>query len=161
MAALKFLVIHCLATAAGKEITSTQVRKWHTAPVSQGGRGWKQVGYTDILHLNGGIENLVTNDWDDDVELWEITNGVAGMNSKCIHIAYVGGLDITTKKPMDTRTPEQCKALEAYVKRAIKLHPGIQVAGHYQFDSGKACPSFNVPAWLTKIGVKSDNIYNP
>lgn len=50
-----------------------------TAPVSEGGRGWKQVGYTDLFHLNGGVERLVDNNEDANVDPWEITNGAAGL----------------------------------------------------------------------------------
>jgi len=56
MAKLKYLVIHCTATPEGREVSSADIRKWHTSPVAQGGRGWKQVGYTDLFHLNGGVE---------------------------------------------------------------------------------------------------------
>lgn len=53
MAKLKYLVIHCTATAESREVSSADIRRWHTASVSEGGRGWKQVGYTDLFHLNG------------------------------------------------------------------------------------------------------------
>lgn len=49
MAKLKYLVIHCTATAESREVSSADIRRWHTAPVSEGGRGWKQVGYTDLF----------------------------------------------------------------------------------------------------------------
>ena len=41
MAKLKYLVIHCTATAESREVSSADIRRWHTAPVSEGGRGWK------------------------------------------------------------------------------------------------------------------------
>ena len=52
MARLQYLVIHCTATPEGREVTSAAIRHWHTDPVSKGGRGWKQVGYTDMIHLD-------------------------------------------------------------------------------------------------------------
>ena len=90
MAKLKYLVIHCTATAEGREVSSADIRRWHTAPVSEGGRGWKQVGYTDLFHLNGGVERLVDNNEDASVDPWEITNGAAGYNSVSRHIVYAG-----------------------------------------------------------------------
>jgi len=39
MAKLKYLVIHCTATAESREVSSADIRRWHTAPVSEGGRG--------------------------------------------------------------------------------------------------------------------------
>ena len=68
MAKLKYLVIHCTATPEGREVSSADIRKWHTSPVSQGGRGWKQVGYTDLFHLQGGVERLVNTNEDAQVE---------------------------------------------------------------------------------------------
>jgi N-acetylmuramoyl-L-alanine amidase len=73
MAKLKYLVIHCTATPEGREVSSADIRKWHTSPVAQGGRGWKQVGYTDLFHLNGGVERLVENNEDAQVDPWEAT----------------------------------------------------------------------------------------
>ena len=77
MGRLKYLVIHCTATPEGREVSGAEIRAWHTNPVSKGGRGWKQVGYTDLFHLNGGVERLVDNNEDANVDPWEITNGVA------------------------------------------------------------------------------------
>ena len=51
----------------------------------------KQVGYTDLFHLNGGVERLVNNNEDANVDPWEVTNGVAGYNSVSRHIVYAGG----------------------------------------------------------------------
>ena len=61
---LQYLVIHCTDTPAGREVTSDDIRHWHTDPVSKGGRGWKQVGYTDMFHLDCKKERLVKNNED-------------------------------------------------------------------------------------------------
>ena len=116
MAKLKYLVIHCTATPEGREVSSADIRKWHTSPVAQGGRGWKQVGYTDLFHLNGGVERLVENNEDAQVDPWEVTNGAKGYNSVSRHIVYAGGVEKDGKTPKDTRTGCQKKALEKYVK---------------------------------------------
>jgi hypothetical protein len=153
---LKFLVIHCTASRAGKDLNAEDIRRMHLSP-PPAGRGWKQVGYSDMILLNGLVVKLVMNNDDDKVDPWEITNGVAGMNSICRHIVYVGGLD-HTGKPADTRTPEQHKALTAFVKKIIGRTPSILVAGHYHF-AAKACPSFNVEKWCRQIGIPERNIY--
>ena len=111
MAKLKYLVIHCTATPEGREVSSADIRKWHTSPVAQGGRGWKQVGYTDLFHLNGGVERLVENNEDAQVDPWEVTNGAKGYNSVSRHIVYAGGVEKDGKTPKDTRTGCQKKAL--------------------------------------------------
>lgn len=37
MARMKYLVLHCTATPEGREVTSKEIRHWHTDPVSKGG----------------------------------------------------------------------------------------------------------------------------
>lgn len=113
MAKLKQLVIHCTATPEGREVSADEIRRWHCAPLSEGGRGWRQVGYTDLIHLDGTVERLVDNNEDDVVDPWEITNGAAGHNSVSRHIVYAGGVAADGRTPKDTRTPEQREALAA------------------------------------------------
>lgn len=150
---MKYLVIHCTATPEGREVSSAEIRRWHTSPVSQGGRGWKQVGYTDMVHLDGRVERLVGNNEDANVDTWEVTNGARGYNSVSRHIVYVGGCD-KKMQPKDTRTAAQKRALEAYVKDFHKRFPDVRIVGHRELNSGKACPSFDVQAWLKEIGIK-------
>lgn len=154
---LQYLIIHCTATQEGREVTSDEIRRWHTAPKSKGGRGWAQVGYSEMIHLDGTIEELVPYNDNQKVDAWEITNGALGMNAISRHIVYVGGTD-SKGKAKDTRTPEQKKALEMYVKAHTTLQTQWKVAGHYHF-AAKACPSFNVEKWLEEIGVNKKNIY--
>ena len=153
MAKLKRLVLHCTATPEGREVSSADIRHWHCDPVSKGGRGWKQVGYTDMFHLDGKVERLVENNEDANVDPWEVTNGAAGYNSTSRHVVYVGGVAKDGRTPKDTRTAAQLKAMEAYVKDFHRRFPGIPIVGHNQL-AAKACPSFDVPEWLKEIGVK-------
>ena len=153
MARLKYLVIHCTATPEGREVTSAAIRHWHTDPVSKGGRGWKQVGYTDMIHLDGTVERLVKNNEDANVDPWEITNGAKGYNAISRHVVYVGGVDANdVKKARDTRTPAQKEALKRYVLDFHKRFPKVKIIGHCQV-ANKACPSFDVPKWLKEIGI--------
>lgn len=148
---LEYLVIHCTATPAGREVTSDEIRRWHTSPVCKGGRGWKQVGYTDMIHLDGSIERLVDNNEDFWVDPWEITNGVSGRNSVSRHVVYVGGLN-PLRQPEDTRTPAQLAAMKAYVLDFHRRHPSVKICGHNDL-SAKACPCFDVREWLKTIGL--------
>lgn len=152
MGALKYLVIHCTATPEGREVTSADIRRMHTAPVSEGGRGWKQVGYTDIIHLDGKVERLVANNEDANVDPWEITNGATGYNSVSRHVVYSGGMTKDMKAPKDTRTPAQRKAMEEYVRDFHRRFPTVKIIGHNEV-AAKACPSFDVQAWLREIGL--------
>lgn len=148
---LKYLVIHCTATAEGREVTSSEIRHWHTDPVSKGGRGWRQVGYTDMIHLDGTVERLVKNNEDARVDSWEITNGAKGYNSVSRHVVYVGGCD-KRLKPKDTRTAAQKAALRAYVLDFHRRFPKVKIIGHCEL-AAKACPSFDVRKWLKEIGI--------
>lgn len=153
MAELKRLVLHCTATPEGREVSQAEIRHWHTDPVSKGGRGWKQVGYTDMIHLDGKVERLVKNNEDARVDPWEITNGAAGYNSTSRHVVYVGGVAADGKTSKDTRTLAQQKAMEAYVKDFHRRFPAVRIVGHNEL-AAKACPSFDVQEWLRRIGIK-------
>lgn len=153
MAKLQYLVIHCTATPAGREVSSAEIRAWHTDPVSKGGRGWKQVGYTDMIHLDGRVERLVDNNEDANVDPWEVTNGAKGYNSVSRHVVYVGGVDANdVKEARDTRTSAQKEALRRYVLDFHRRFPSVKIIGHNQV-AAKACPSFDVPKWLKEIGI--------
>lgn len=156
---LKFLIIHCTATPEGRNVFPDEIRRWHTDPVEKGGRGWKQVGYSDMIMLNGVLVNLVPYNDDDLVDPWEITNGATGTNHQSRHVVYVGGTD-KQMRTKDTRTAAQLATLKNYVRTMITKYPGIKVAGHNQFAK-KDCPSFDVPTWLKSIGVSEQNIYRP
>lgn len=150
---MQYLVIHCTATPEGREVSAAEIRRWHTAPVSQGGRGWKQVGYTDMVHLDGRVEHLVDNNEDAQVDTWEVTNGAAGYNNVSRHIVYVGGCN-KAGKPKDTRTEAQREALKHYVEDFHARFPQVKIVGHHELNPGKACPSFDVEKWLRSIGIR-------
>ena len=151
---LKYLVIHCTATPAGREVTADDIRRWHTLPEWAGGRGWKQVGYTDLIHLDGRVERLVDNNEDAWVDPWEITNGAKGYNGVSRHIVYAGGLDAYGNS-CDTRTPEQLEAMAAYVRNFHDRFPDVRIVGHRDL-APKDCPCFDVASWLKSIGILQD-----
>lgn len=157
MSALKYLVIHCTATPPEMEVTRQMIFDWHTSPPPRG-RGWSRPGYADMINLRGELVSVWPFDNNDTVELWEVTNGVAGINGLARHVVYAGGVDVN-KQACDTRNPAQSDCLRDYVRYMIRRHPQIAVAGHYQFDAKKYCPSFDVPTWLREIGVPEWNIY--
>lgn len=155
MARMKYLVLHCTATPEGREVSSNEIRHWHTDPVKKGGRGWKQVGYTDLFHLDGTVERLVKNNEDAEVDPWEVTNGAAGYNSVSRHVVYAGGLAKDGKTAKDTRTAAQLKAMTDYVRNFHERFPQIKIVGHRDLPGvNKACPSFDVKAWLESIGIR-------
>jgi len=147
MGQLKRLVIHCTATPAGRSVTKQDIEQWHLVE-----RSWSKVGYSDLIHLNGRIENLIPHDYDNCVDQWEVSNGAKGYNSTSRHVVYVGG---GKSKGIDTRTADQKLALELYVKAFKHDHPYAKIVGHNVLNPLKSCPSFNVQDWLKTINVKS------
>ena len=145
---LKYLVVHCTATPAGREVTKADIEKWHLQE-----RGWSKVGYSDMIHLDGSLENLIPFDQDDEVDQWEISNGAAGYNSISRHVVYVGGLN------GDTRTEAQKKTLQTYIQYMLLRHPDIKVIGHNEVST-KSCPSFSVEQFCKSFGVECKNL-NP
>lgn len=154
MSRMKYLVIHCTATPEGREVTAADIKAWHTNSTGKGGRGWKQVGYTDLFKLDGTVERLVQNNEDANVDPWEVTNGAAGYNGVSRHIVYAGGVSRDGKTPKDTRTAAQLKAMEKYVKDFHRRFPGVKIIGHNRL-AAKACPSFDVEEWLQSIGIRN------
>lgn len=159
---LNYLVLHCTATPEDRPVSKDDIIRWHTSPKHLGGRGWNRPGYADMVYLNGELVNLIPFNTDDFVDLWEISNGVAGLNGNSRHIVYAGGMNKENKVAKDTRTKEQLTTLEIYVKYTVKRHPKILVLGHNEAPNahGKACPSFNVSDWLRSIGIPEENIYH-
>ena len=144
MRELKYLIIHCTATPEGRAVSSDDIRAWHTGPKAKGGRGWNQVGYSDMIHLDGRIENLVEYDEDNWVQNKEITNGAGVYNSVSRHIVYVGGTEKNNiKVHKNTLTPAQSWNLHEFIKNFIEVHPNIIVVGHKQVNV-TACPGFDI-----------------
>ena len=145
---LKYLVIHCTATVEGREITADDIHRMHCSPKPIG-RGWKQVGYSTLIHLDGRVETLVGYNEDNFVQSSEITNGATGFNSCSRHVVYAGGLDYKLK-PKNTLTDAQHLALSKFIKEFLTNHPDAKVLGHRQI-ANKACPCFDVAVEFSNI----------
>lgn len=158
MAKFTYLVLHCSDTPEGKYFDKQDILLWHTGPPPN--NNWSRPGYTDVILLNGTVQNLTPFDQDDDIN-WktEATFGVKGYNTISRHICYIGGRTKDFKHFKDTRTREQLRVMEIYVKYMLARHPQIKVVGHRQLDPKKACPSFDVPTWCRYIGIDPKHIY--
>lgn len=135
MRAIEYIVIHCSATAEGKEITAADVDKWHKA------KGWDGIGYHFFIKLDGTIEL--------GRRIKQIGSHVAGHNKNSIGICYAGGVETDNKTPKDTRTKAQMESMKKLVQDLLKQFPTAKVVGHRDFAGvNKACPSFEVSEWL-------------
>lgn len=146
MSKIKYLVIHCTATPFNMKVSREDIERWHLKE-----RGWSRVGYNDMIHIDGSLENLIPFNQDDNVDLWEVANGARGFNGVSRHLVYVGGLSC------DSRSYKQADTMETYCKFTILRHPNIKIIGHNQV-SVKSCPSFYVPLWCKSIGIQEKNI---
>lgn len=142
MRQIDFIVLHCTATQPTARVEAIE-RYWREV------RGWTNPGYHFLVAADGTLHKLLP------VE--QIANGVRGLNHRSVHVSYIGGVDMYGR-PKDTRTGLQ-KATTLRVLQALLVQfPQARVAGHYQF-AAKACPSFDVPAWLQAMGIAEDRIY--
>jgi N-acetylmuramoyl-L-alanine amidase len=150
MRQIKYIVLHCTGGPADQ---STQIIRdgWKK-------KGWKNVGYHQIISGDGTIECLAEDE--------KVTNGVAGHNANSIHICYKGGWNYNTKKGEDTRTPAQLFAMRTLVKSYKAKYPNAKILGHRDFSKDtnkngkvdkwewtKVCPSFDVSEWLKLEGI--------
>jgi len=159
MAQLKYLIIHCSDTPPNFDVTGDHIREWHLI-----GRKWSKVGYSDLIKLDGTIENL--NEYNDDnwIDANEITNGAKGFNGVSRHVCIAGGKDDNFKSVFGSfelvLTDAQFVALQEYIKAFLGKHPKCKVLGHYQVNKHKCCPGFNIPEYLRYINIPEKYIYN-
>lgn len=134
------IIVHCSATRPdwmeGRPIAEkvAEIRRWHLA------NGWSDIGYHWIIDRDGkvlaGRAETV------------IGAGVAGHNSGVIHVCLIGGHgSAETDSFGDHFTFAQDMTLRHMID-AISVRTQIErVSGHNEY-AAKACPSFNVPAWM-------------
>ncbi|MCC8037922.1 MAG: N-acetylmuramoyl-L-alanine amidase [Bacteroidales bacterium] len=124
------IILHCSATAEGRNFTVQQIRDWHVK-----GNGWRDIGYHYVIYLDGSVHRGRPEN--------QVGAHCTGHNANSIGVCYIGGCAADGKTPKDTRTPAQRAALISLVKELRSKYPGATVHGHNEF-ANKACPSFNV-----------------
>lgn len=128
------LVIHCAATPPTADVGVKEIRQWHRQ------KGWVDIGYHYVIRRDGRVETGRPED--------VIGAHVSGHNATSIGICMAGGVD-KNQKPEDNFTGAQYEALAALLKTLICKYPGCTILGHRDFPGvKKACPSFDVAAWL-------------
>ena len=134
---VKFLTIHCAATPEGRHVSAAQISEWDKAKFGQTSYHW-------VVELDGNMVRTLRDD--------QKGAHVGGANTGNIGICYVGGVD-KKLNPKDTRTDAQKKSLLTLVRTYKERYPGIVIRGHRDWPGvKKACPSFDVTAWLKETG---------
>lgn len=126
---IRYIIVHCTATAAGRDFHVADVRRWHKA------RGWNDIGYHYLIALDGTIEPGRSET--------QVGAHCAGLNSCSLGVCYVGGLATDGRTPADTRTTAQKAALRALLARLKKKYPNARILAHHHFNKAKACPCFD------------------
>lgn len=126
------IIIHCSATPPDMDIGRKEIDLWHRK------RGWLMIGYHWIIRRDGTVERGRSE---------EMAGAHArGHNKHSIGICLVGGVD-EKGKPSNNFHRAQWAALHSLVSRVHGEHPSASIIGHNEV-SNKACPSFDVQAWL-------------
>ena len=134
---VRFLTIHCAATPEGRHVTAATISKWDQAKFGQ-------TSYHHVIEIDGTDVRTLRDD--------QKGAHVGKNNTGNIGICYVGGVDVHGN-PKDTRTPAQKAALLTLIRTYKGRYPGIKILGHRDWPGvAKACPSFDVSAWLKEVG---------
>lgn len=123
------IIIHCTATAEGKDYDVATIRQWHLQ------RGFNDIGYHYVIYRDGSIHGGRAES--------KIGAHCTGQNAHSIGVCYVGGLDRNGKEPKDTRTEAQKASLVRLVRGLRTKYPNATIHGHNEF-AAKACPCFDV-----------------
>lgn len=133
---IKEIIVHCSATAEGKDFTVAQIRQWHLQ------RGFTDIGYHYVIYRDGSIH----------VGRSEEVSGAhcTGHNTISIGVCYIGGCASDGKTPKDTRTAAQKKALLELLRELKKKYPSAKIHSHRDY-ANKACPSFDATKEYSSI----------
>lgn len=122
------IIVHCTATAEGKDFKVEDIDRWHKA------KGWNCIGYHKVVYLDGSVHQGRPDS--------KIGAHCFGHNNNSIGVAYVGGVALDGKTPKDTRTPQQKTSLVKLLTELKHKYPEAVIRGHRDFTA-KACPSFD------------------
>lgn len=163
----KYIIIHCSATPPSMDIGAKDIDRWHRA------KGWLGIGYHYVIKRDGTVEM--------GRKLEDAGAHAEGHNHHSVGVCMIGGIrgacphcggtytvednhqPWTTKMfcggcsaheaqtPEKNFTPEQWAKLREVVRDLSAKYPEATVIGHNEV-SAKACPSFDVQAWLKAEG---------
>ncbi len=146
MRPIRKIVVHCSATRPTLDVGVADIRRWHQE------QGWRDIGYHDVIRRSGAVEA--------GRPLGQPGAHTKGHNRDSIGICLVGGVG-ADGRPENNFTPAQFAALRSQIAMYRGVYGPLQVFGHRDLspdkngdgkidsrDWVKACPSFDVRAWL-------------
>lgn len=129
-----YIAVHCSATPPSRNVDETEIRKWHKE------KGWIDIGYNIVIPRDGTVQIGRPLDYSG--------AHVEGFNNRALGICLVGGVD-EDGQPADNFTDKQRASLLVALRFCRLYAPGAKIQGHRDFPNvSKACPSFDVRAWL-------------
>jgi N-acetyl-anhydromuramyl-L-alanine amidase AmpD len=139
---IKYIIVHCSATAEGRDFHAKDIDRWHRH------RGFNSIGYHYVVDLDGKIEAGRPES--------QVGAHVYGHNANSIGVVYVGGVAKDGKTPKDTRTAGQKDSLRRLLIELKRKYPSAIICGHRDMSPDKnhdgkiepwewmkACPSFD------------------
>jgi N-acetyl-anhydromuramyl-L-alanine amidase AmpD len=137
-----FIIIHCSATPPDMDVDAKEIDRWHRQ------KGWLMIGYHFVIKRDGTRER--------GRQINEPGAHCMGYNHRSVGICMVGGVD-KQNNPENNFTAAQWTTLAITVKEMQEQYKDAFVIGHREVQPGKACPSFDVQAWLlSEVGKALD-----
>ena len=147
------IIIHCTATRpdwwADKKTSAkvAEIKRWHTD------KGWRDIGYHYLIDRDGTVATGRPVD--------QVGAHVQGHNTGTIGISLFGGHgSAETDHFHEHYTPAQEHSLRGLLEDLRATYGAVKITGHNQY-AAKACPGFNVPAWLKAIAPRPDYAPEP
>lgn len=141
-----YLVVHCSATPAAKDIGRREIDVMHRQ------RGFMGIGYHYVIRRNGVVEKGRPDD--------QPGAHVEGYNSRSLGICMVGGVKPDGKTAECNFEKAQYEALRTLLTTLKARHPDAEIVGHRDLSPDKnrdgiispnewlkECPTFDAPAW--------------
>lgn len=140
--ATDFIAIHCSASVPDEKTDWRTIDRWHRQ------RGFLMIGYHYVIKTDGTTEKGRDED--------SIGAHVERFNANSIGICMVGGVDANgpSGKPVNNFSEDQFQSLAVLLLELRAKYPKAVIQGHRDFPNvAKACPSFDVRAWLKANGL--------
>ena len=127
---IKYIVVHCSDSPDDRDtVNAEEIHKWHLQ-----NPGWDGIGYHFVILRNGALENGRPIYWQG--------AHVKKVNNCSLGICLVGRRSFSD---------EQFCQLRKTILLLKQLYPDAKVKGHYEFDSSKTCPNFDVEKWWDDV----------
>lgn len=140
---INYIVIHCSATPASMDVSIKDVDRWHRE------KGWRKVGYHYFIDREGNcsVGRSIT----------EPGAHVKYFNSQSLGVCLAGGMNADMTAIENNFTEKQLTTLR-YLVVGLKFYAkNAEVCSHYDLDSKKECPSFDVKKYLKDFNNENKN----